>query len=151
MDDLEHLRQTLEHYRQQRQKHLEDLKRIEMMIGQLEQDLGENPSVDFTAEDSQSPAVPATTSVSLRILPIVRPDEFYGMSQTDAARAFLKKAGHAIHVAHLVSALQRGGAKLGGANPEKTLYVSLARNPKKEFVWPSKDHIGLKEFYDRKS
>jgi hypothetical protein len=152
MEESEHLRQTLEHYRQQRQKHLEEVKRIEMMIGQLEQDLGEAPSVDSTRGDSQG--LTASTPVAIpgtRVLPTVRPDEFYGMSQTDAAKAFLKKVGYAINFAHLVSALQRGGAKLGGADPQKTLYVSLARNPKKEFVWPSKDHIGLKEFYDRKS
>lgn len=149
MGDQEHLRRTLEHYRQLKQQKLDEARSFDPIISQLERDLGEAASVDATSVEGQSPA--ESTSIATRILPIVRPDEFYGMSQTEAAKAFLKKTGHAIHFAHLVSALQRGGAKLGGADPQKTLYVSLARNPKKEFVWPSKDHIGLKEFYDRKN
>jgi hypothetical protein len=147
MEDQEHLRRTLEHYRQLKQQKLDEARAFDPIISQLERDLGETPSGNTETANTQD----QTDSISLRILPLVRPDEFYGMSQSDAARAYLKKTGHAIHFAHLVSALQRGGAKLGGADPQKTLYVSLARNPKKDFVWPSKDHIGLKEFYDRKS
>lgn len=46
MDDLEHLRQTLEHYRKQRQKHLDELRPTGMMIRQLERDLEEPASTD---------------------------------------------------------------------------------------------------------
>jgi hypothetical protein len=71
------------------------------------------------------------------------------MSQSEAAKAYLRKIGHAVHFDELVAALKKGGATLGGKDPRKTLYVSLARNPKKEFVWPSDDHISLGEFYSK--
>ncbi len=125
-----------------------------MMIRQLEQDLGESPSGE--ALQAGKAVLGDLTFAGepnvglLRTVIPVRPDEFYGMSQSDAAKVYLRKIGYAIAFDDLVSALQKGGAKLGGADPKKTLYVSLARNPRKEFVWPSKDHIGLKEFYDRK-
>ena len=69
------------------------------------------------------------------------------MSQGDAAKAYLRMRGCAIPMDELVTALQAGGAKVGGTDPKRTLYVSLKANPKKKFVWPSKDHIGLAEFY----
>jgi hypothetical protein len=155
MDDLEPLRKTLEHYRQQEQQKLSELQRIRAIIAQLEADLGEPPS---SAEaPSNAPSSPMSTVIGDAValfrnnasIP-VRPDEFYGMSQGDAAKAYLRNFTKAIPYAQLVTALQNGGAKLGGADPGKTLYVSLARNPRKEFVWPSKGYIGLAEFYAKK-
>jgi hypothetical protein len=150
MQDMEHLRRTLEYYRQLRQQKLEEIRPIEMMIRQLEIDLGEPPSVDATA--TREVSVPSTEGVIVNpgIGTYIKPDEFFGMSQNDAARAYLRKIGRAVPFDDLVTALQKGGAKLGGADPKKTLYVSLARNPNKEFVWPQDGIIGLREFYNRK-
>jgi hypothetical protein len=69
------------------------------------------------------------------------------MSQSDAARAYLKKVNRAVSFEHLVQVLRKGGAEVGGADPKKTLYVSLMRNPKGEFVIPSEGHVGLRLFY----
>lgn len=145
MEASDHLRKTLEHYRQQRQQRLDELRGIEMMIRGLERDLGEASSVSNEVEepeDIRSALPPGVKVVN------VRPDEFFAMTQTEAAKAYLKKVGQAIPFDELVSALRKGGAKLGGADPKKTLYVSLARNPRKEFVWPSEDYISLSEFYE---
>ncbi len=159
MDANDHLRKTLEYYRQQlHQKfvdmrpQLEQIRSLELMIRQLERELGEAPSSDvsqsplalsdnFSVSDSASTKNGSTTAMG------VRPDEFFTMTQSEAAKAYLKKVGHAISFDELVAALRKGGAQLGGADPKRTLYVSLARNPRKEFVWPSADHIGLSEFY----
>ena len=150
MEEFEHLRKTLEHYRQQRQQKLEEVRAIETMIRQLELDLGEPATIE--APPLERDVAPAMARPISLISPLhsLRPDEFFAMSQSDAAKAYLRLVGHAITFDELVEALRKGGAKLGGADPKKTLYVSLARNPRKEFVWPSKEHIGLKEFYDRK-
>jgi hypothetical protein len=147
MENLEHLKKTLEHYRQQRQQKLDEVRAIELMIRQLEIDLGESPTVEALAVEEGS--ANQSRAVGLRSIGPIRPDEFFGMSQNDAARAYLRKVGRAISMDELVAALQKGGATLGGADPKKTLYVSMSRNPKKEFVWPSKDHIGLAEFYKK--
>jgi hypothetical protein len=151
-DEKEPLRRTLEYYRQQRQQKLDELRPIETMIRQLERDLGEAPSLaDVGNEVTTAAAISGSSAIGLIISPMfsLRPDEFYGMSQSEAAKAYLRKVGRAIPFDELVQALRKGGAKLGGADPKKTLYVSLARNPRKEFVWPSTDHISLSEFYDR--
>src|SRR5260370_20213685 len=142
MEDKDHLRKTLEHYRLQRQQMVEKLRAIEPLIKQLEQDLGE------ASEDGEDLGI---AGVPLPAPPLfIKPDEFYGMNQSDAAKAYLRKVGRAIAFDELVGALKRGGAQLGGADPAKTLYVSLARNPKKEFVWPSRGHIALTEFYENR-
>jgi len=150
MPNLEALRAALEHYKQEREdvekEYQNRLRSIDLMIWQLKRDLGEAPEGEQPVVAgiplvSATGAAQASTSVS------VKPDEFFRMNQTDAARAYLRKVGHSIPFDELVTALRKGGAKLGGADPKKTLYVSLARNPKKEFVWPGKDFIGLDEFY----
>jgi hypothetical protein len=156
MEETNTLRPALEHYRAQRQKLLEQLRPIELMIRQLEKDLGESSSLSETPDvqdgiPSSFPSIgPLSNPLSKGLTIPVRPDQFFNMTQSDAAKAYLRPIGRAIPFAELVLALQTGGAKLGGADPSKTLYVSLARNPKKEFVWPSKDHISLSEFYDKK-
>jgi hypothetical protein len=116
------------------------------MIRQLEHDLGEASTNSISEIASLPDSALDTTSFS-RQQTAVRPDEFFTMTQSDAAKNYLKKVGHAISFDELVAALRKGGAQLGGADPKRTLYVSLARNPNKEFVWPSPDHIGLSEFY----
>jgi len=157
MDELDHLRRTLEHYRQQRQQKLDELKPIEQMIRQLEIDLGEPPSSaqpelsDTIGSSMATPLLSGSfaTSGSYVKSPLISADAFYGMSQSEAAKKYLRMVKRAVPFDELVSALRRGGATLGGKDPKKTLYVSLARNPKKEFVWPSDDHISLGEFYTK--
>ncbi len=78
--------------------------------------------------------------------PSIEPDEFFGLKQTDAARAYLRKIGKAVPFDELVEALGQGGANLEGERRKKTLYVSLARNPGKVFVWPRKGLVSLAEF-----
>jgi len=147
METNDHLRKTLDHYRQQRQQKLDELRPLELMIRQLEHDLGEASSNNGISEIKSLPDGVLDTASFNRQQPAIRPDEFFTMTQSDAAKNYLKKVGHAISFDELVGALRKGGAQLGGADPKRTLYVSLARNPNKEFVWPSPDHIGLSEFY----
>jgi len=150
MPNLEALRAALGHYQQEREEvekeYQNRLRSIDLMIWQLKRDLGEAPEGEQPTV-AGIPLVSATGISQSGISVSVKPDEFFRVNQTDAARTYLKKVGHSISFDELVTALRKGGAKLGGADPKKTLYVSLARNPKKEFVWPSKDMIGLEEFY----
>lgn len=147
MAGKEYLRQTLEHYRQQRQSQLEELRKTEIMVSHLEKELGESPTVEVgptagveflnLAADIR-PSEPRTVG---------RPDEFYGMTQTQAAKAYLQRIKMAVSIDQIVEALRNGGANLGGADPKKTLYVSLARNPERQFVIPKEGYFGLREFY----
>jgi hypothetical protein len=150
MNGAEHLRQTLDYYRQQLQKKLEELAPLQLMIRQLERELGDSsntPDLSDLATGGTSAGLPPFAPFGAERSTDIRPDEFYGMSQSEAAKAYLKKVGRAISLDELVSALNKGGAKVGGASPKKTLYVSLMRNPLREFVTPSENHIGLRAFY----
>ena len=150
MNGTEHLRQTLDYYKQQLQKKLEELSPLQLMIRQLERELGESSNATDLPESSSSglsAGLPAYTPFTTERSTDIRPDEFYGMSQSEAAKAYLKKVGRAISLDELVAALNKGGARVGGASPKKTLYVSLMRNPLREFVTPSENHIGLRAFY----
>ena len=76
----------------------------------------------------------------------VKPGEFFGLSQTDAAAAYIKKIGHAVPVEQILEALKTGGVKVGGADPKTTLYVGLIRGTKR-FVLVGPGTFGLVEFY----
>lgn len=78
----------------------------------------------------------------------IRPDEFFGMTQAEASRTYLRKVGHAITLDELAEALRTGGCKLSGSNPKKVLYVALIRNTH-DFRAPQRGYIGLAEFYQR--
>ena len=146
MNAIESIRQALDYFRQQRQAKLEEIRGIELTIRQLERELGEAPSTtNGGTEDLSASADPTTSSGSggPRLAKEVRPDEFFSLPQTEAAKAFLRKVGNAVSFDQLVEGLKKGGAQVGGADPKKTLYVSLMRNPKKEFVLIGDGFIGL--------
>jgi hypothetical protein len=148
MANNDYLRQTLEHYREQRMTQLDQVRKTEALIAHLERELGEAPTVD--SGQSQTP-IEYPTAIELRSSAPrtiqIEPDDFYGMTQTQAAKAYLQRVKRAVSLDQIVEALRNGGAQVGGADPKKTLYVALARNPSKEFVVPREGYIGLREFY----
>jgi len=118
------------------------------MITQLEAELGEDSSIDLgqvpvPSDPASFPDVRPSESRNVNILP----DQFFGMTQSQAAKAYLQRVKRAVSIDQIVEALRSGGAQLGGADPKKTLYVSLARNPQREFVIPREGYFGLREFY----
>jgi hypothetical protein len=130
---------------------LEEIRKISLTIRQLEIDLGEPPSDDrpvpsgdgFRVSSDELPeSIPAPAGRPVE----VRRDEFFGMTQSDAAKVYLGKVGHAVSMDELVAKLQAGGCKVGGANAKHTLYVSLVRNTR-EFVPVGDGFIGLRRFY----
>jgi hypothetical protein len=142
------LRAALEHYRQRRSGILEELRKIELTIRQLESDTGEG-SDDRAENYSPIPAdslAEKTFVSSGKGVPSVRHDEFFGMTQSEAAKAYLTKVGHAVSMDQLVEALQSGGCKVGGVSAKRTLYISLVRNIR-DFVPVSSGVIGLRAFY----
>jgi len=149
MANNDYLRQTLEHYRMQRQTQLDDLRKTEALIAHFERELGESPNSDASSQTT----APIDYGTVVDVRPSepraieVRPDDFFGMTQTQATKAYLQRVKRAVSLDQIVEALRNGGAKLGGADPKKTLYVSLARNPKHEFVIPREGYFGLREFY----
>jgi hypothetical protein len=158
--EFEHMRQTLEYYRKLREKaiaairpQLDEIRGFDAMIQRLASDLKEPANLEPIMGESVTSSTPngshaGTVAVTGKLArPVLQPDQFFKMSQSDAARAYLKIVGRAISMDELVSALQAGGAQVGGADPKRTLMVSLKANPKKEFVWPNTDTIGLAEFY----
>lgn len=157
--EFEHMRQTLEYYKKVREKaiaairpQLEEIRGFDAIIQRLASDLKEPANLEPLIADSAVLSTPngshaAATPATPLNRAVLRPDEFFQMSQSDAARAYLRMVKRAISMDELVSALQAGGAQVGGVDPKKTLAVSLRANPKKEFVWPNKDTVALAEFY----
>jgi hypothetical protein len=158
--EFEHMKQTLEYYKKLREKavaairpQLEEIRGFDGIIQRLASDLKEPANLEPLIAESAVLSTPTNGShgAAVHAAPssrlVLKPDEFFQMSQSDAARAYLRMVKRAISMDELVSALQAGGAQVGGVDPKKTLAVSLRANPKKEFVWPNKDTVALAEFY----
>jgi hypothetical protein len=153
MEESEHLRKTLEHYRQQRQAKLDEARRLETIIRQLEEDLGQASTVaegEIDEEETGGSPLLIGPAGNVWKAASVRVDEFFGMSQSEAAKAYLRKVRRAVTFDELLKGIRSGGVAVGGVDPKKTLYVSLARNPKGEFKFPQTNYVGLAEFYARK-
>ncbi len=81
----------------------------------------------------------------------IRPDEFFGLSQTAAAERFLRKIGHAAPLDSIFMALSAGGIKFTGASPKNNLNMQLTRATRKFAKIPGETlAFGLLEFYGKK-
>src|SRR5438067_12061231 len=100
----EHIRQTLAHYKEQRQKIIDQqLRPLDLIIRRMETDLGEAPEEPSAAD---LPSLPLTTLTPDQNgdrkpptngkRPDIRPDEFFSLTQGDAARKYLTMVGQAV-------------------------------------------------------
>lgn len=155
MDTNEILRKSLEHFKQLRQKKIEDLAAeiagFDTTIRQLQIQLGEmpdEPSLPFAPPQGSTVTEPksATQQIVVTGAYKFRPDEFFGMPQADAARGYLERIGHAMSLDDIFTAITGGGCKVGGADPKRTLLSVLGGN-KRDFVNTGGGNWGLRKFY----
>ena len=141
MDENELKRQLLEKWLAQR----DDLTKL---IEALQRDLGqsfESTGNSNVANTQLAGTARASAQVSAALL-YVKPGEFYGMSHTEAAQAYLRKVGHAVHIDKILEMLQAGGVKMDTKTPKANLYTALVRGTRR-FVLVSPSTFGLAEFY----
>ena len=150
MAEQDFLRQTLDYYRQQLKRKRDEILPLELTVRQLELELGETGGEPLDL----SGLVPAAeggverragTNVNARPVEI-RPDQFYGLSISDAARQYLASVGHAVATEELIDALRKGGCRLSGQYASKVIYTALIRNTK-DFTVPQQGYVGLRSFY----
>jgi hypothetical protein len=115
---------------------------LNRLIEALQIELGQDPSGNAVVTPSTGHFSISGSATALKI----RPDEYFGMSQTEAAYAYLKKIGHAVHLDSMLEALRAGGVKFSGRDPKSTLYAVLIRGTRR-FVLVSPGTFGLLEFY----
>lgn len=149
-DNESSLRQTLDYFLADRAKKIEDIKRVDLTIMQLRQALGDPVEAGEQVDVVPALITPTTfTPAPSRpngSRPAIRPDEFFGLQYSDAARNYLRKVGSAVSLDDLLDALRNGGCKVGGTDPKRVLYISLVRNTR-DFVPTGNGFIGLREFY----
>jgi hypothetical protein len=120
------------------------------MIQHLELELGETsseaPASDLPAYNPALDQNPKLTTNGNSKRADIRPDEFFSLTQGDAARAYLNKVGHAVTIEELVEGLKKGGCPVGGVDPARTLYIALIRNTK-DFCKVPGGYIGLRSLY----
>ncbi|MCZ6799515.1 MAG: hypothetical protein O7F12_03420 [Nitrospirae bacterium] len=139
--------QLLNKYKTERKKLIEEVRELNYVIQRLESDLGvkreEQGDIEGVglSEEGESHETPPQNLV-------IRPDEFFGKTHSEAAKVYLERVGHAVAIEELVEVLKNGGCKVGGIDPKRTLGISLVRNTR-EFVPPRPGYIGLRKFYPR--
>lgn len=141
MDENELKRQLLDKWLAQRDDLTKLIEALQRDLGQSSESTG-NGNVAITPLAGGLRASGQLSTVHLQ----VKPGEFYGMSHTEAAQAYLRKVGHAVHVDKILEVLQAGGVKMAGKTPKANLYTALVRGTKR-FVLVSPGTFGLAEFY----
>jgi hypothetical protein len=150
MAQQDFLRQTLDYYRQQLKRKRDEILPLELTVRQLELELGEAGGEPLDL----SGLVPASEGGTERRAGAnangrsaeIRPDQFYGLSISDAARQYLTGIGHAVATEELIDALRKGGCKISGQYANKVVYKALIRNTR-DFATPQQGYIGLRSFY----
>ncbi len=153
MESNDFLKKALEHWKQHRQKRIEEMlaeiAALDTTIRQHQTQLGE------TSEDLPSPltiqgstGAEAKPSAMQTAVGAYKPrsDEFFGKPQAEAARAYLEKIGYAMSLDDIFKAITHGGCKVGGADPKRTLLVTLSQS-KRDFVNTGGGNWGLRKFY----
>lgn len=157
MAENESLRMALEHYRQRKAEKLAEVQELDLMISRLSRDLGDT-SQETPAdrqEDSSNTGISDAwqeneygSTAKNGAKTNLRPDEFFGMTYSVAAEAYLSKVGHAVSMDELLDALNRGGCPVGGREPRKTLYISLVRDVRTFVPIAGRTgFLGLRKFY----
>ena len=93
----EHLKETPEHFKQQRQAKIEELRLLEITIRHLQQHVGEAPDQQpdltlmqpLTLFEVKPPRPASQAGEGYK----PRPDEFFSLSIAEAARTYLDKVG----------------------------------------------------------
>jgi hypothetical protein len=129
-------------------KQLSEIKETYKMLQKLKEVTGasfEIPNLSFNGLDTQVKESLFTEN----IIETIKPDQFYGKSNTVAAEEYLKMLHHSTSIENIYKVLIKGGIVFSGRDPQKSLYVSLVRAHKKfERVGKGKHTtFGLKEWY----
>ncbi len=129
-------------------KQLSEIKETYRMLQKLKEVTGasfEIPNLSFNGLDT-----PVKDSLfTENVIETIKPDQFYGKSNTVATEEYLKMLHHSTSIENIYQALIKGGIVFSGKDPQKSLYVSLVRAHKKfEKVGKGKNTtFGLKEWY----
>jgi len=124
--------------------HLEEAKKIYKALKALIDITGE--SINFPSFSLDDEGI-NTGNDALGI--DIKPDQFYGKSNTQAAEEYLRLIGHSVYLDEIYEALLKGGIQFSGKDPKKSLYVSVIRAHKKFVKVGEGRNVtwGLVEFY----
>jgi hypothetical protein len=83
----------------------------------------------------------------------IRPDEFYNMSNTEAAEKYLRKLGHSATLDEIFNKLKEGGAYLTSANAKNNLNIQLTRATRKfaKISTGTSVSFGLLDWYPKRA
>jgi hypothetical protein len=123
-------------------------KKIEMyqaMISEWEKELGGTSATTFSGSVGESDQPSGRSKPAAGdILSLVRNFQFFGRTQTDAAKGLLELIGHPLTTEEIMEGIEKGGVKLGGKTPKdkkQNFYTILNRS--KEFGRAARNTWGL--------
>jgi len=142
----QHLEKTLSDLLSQREQRVAEIARLDAAIEAIQKLVGSNSANTASISVSVSDALKQQDSVRAVLGVIVKPGDFFGKSQAEAAQEYLHRRGTAADLNEILGALQKGGAILKGKEPRKNLYISLVKR-KDIFALVAPYTFGLWEFY----
>jgi hypothetical protein len=126
------------------QEYRKKIETYQAMVAEWEKELGLNPSAVVATGDADSSNAKAKPPVGSSVSAFVRNFQFFGKTQTDAAKALLEVVGHPLTTEEIMEGVEKGGVKLGGKTPKdkkQNFYTILNRS--KEFGRAAKNTWGV--------
>ena len=152
--EQDHIRRTLEDFRQQLSVKMSEAAKVLAVVNALEEQLGlpktspnnaggvswnvalgEEVRISDGGQGSSSPALNA-----------IRPDEYLGDAPLEAAKKYLRRVRRAASLDDIADAVSKGGAAIRGTEWKSELDASLTRSTR-EVVKVRDGMYGLVEFY----
>jgi hypothetical protein len=153
--EQDHIRRTLEDFRQQLSAKMNEAARVLAVVNALEDQLGLpktspnsaggltwNVALGDEARSNDGDHGPTTSAVTT-----IRPDEYLGDQPLEAAKKYLRRLRRAATLEDIAGAISRGGAAIRSGTDWRTeLDASLTRSTR-EVVKVREGTFGLVEFY----
>lgn len=151
-----HIGKTLEDLKHQLVSKLAEVKRLLATINALEefaglpktlvQDIAGEPT-PLDAAALNEPGVSASLGVSRGSQPsVIRADEYLGEDPLRAAKKYIRRVGHAVHIDEIAEAIKRGNAATKGLDWKERLERGLIRSTA-DVVKVGEGTFGLTSFY----
>lgn len=144
-DNAAHATKTLEDLKQQLAAKLADAAKTLAAINVIEEMIGvartQMPSM-YQLDDSATFGGPSTSGKTTSI----KADEYLGEEPVDAAKKYMRKVGHAVHIDEIGEAISKGGAAIRGADWKERLGNSLLRSTA-DVIKVQDKTFGLVDFY----
>jgi len=121
---------------------------LDVLISALRRELGLSADSALSAEVN---TIPQTSTAPVRVVEVVTPGDFFGMSQVSAAKDFLTRLKRTATLSEIGAALYRGKCTSAPLEEKSLKNLSSLLSRADDFISVAKSRWGLSEWYPNRA